>query len=371
MFLRLGVLLFHGRLAAEPNPAALVDGTDYTATFDGAPNCTLTLNFLTAGSGIGADQRLIVNYDATLDAGSQENAALTNIAGATEWFSLDVSDANNTTYARTYARAVTDGTVGTLDHEDAHTTTIFTPVFMFEKTAANVTTGDDPTTTAVPGDTIRYTLRIENVNGTSISNLSVVDELDSLHEAPYFQPGTLNVLTLPAGATDNSDPNGGASGSGLLDIGDLSTSGIGDVLTIEFEVDLAPVITNGTEVLNQSQMLYAGNPVAVSDDPNINGPADPNVAGDEDPTEIYIESAPLFDEFLIVVVRVFKHPQQQRFAAYQCRQSAGRDRLESQSKLCDAAVHIALDVVDPVDAAVVIVQHELQARIRYRADQAR
>ena len=28
--------------------AALVDGTDYTATFDGVPNCTLTLNFLTA-----------------------------------------------------------------------------------------------------------------------------------------------------------------------------------------------------------------------------------------------------------------------------------------------------------------------------------
>ena len=148
---------------------------------------------------------------------------------------------------------------------------------------------------ATPGDTLRYTLRVVNVNGTNIDTLSVVDELDSLHEAPYFQPGTLNVLTLPPGATDNSDPNGGASGSGLLDIGDLSTSGIGDVLTIEFEVDLAPVITNGTEVLNQSQMLYAGNPVAVSDDPNINGPADPIVAGDEDPTRILIQSAPYFD----------------------------------------------------------------------------
>ena len=164
-----------------PVSAALVDGTDYTATFDGAPNCTLTFNFLTPDAALGADQRLLVTYDAALDADTQENAALTNVAGATEWFSLDVSDANNTTYARTYARAVTDGTVGTLDHEDAHTTTIFTPVFMFEKTAANVTTGDDPTTTAAPGDTIRYTLRIENVNGTSISNLSVVDELDSLN----------------------------------------------------------------------------------------------------------------------------------------------------------------------------------------------
>ena len=275
--------------------AALVDGTDYTATFDGDPNCTLTFDFLTADAAIGADQRLIVTYDATLDSDTQENAALTNIAGATEWFSLDVSDANNTPYARTYTRVITDGTVGTLDHEDAHTTTIFTPVFIFEKTAVNVTTGDDPATTATPGDTIRYTLRIENVNGTNISSLNVVDELDSLNASPYFQPGTLNVVTVPAGATDNSDPNGGAAGTGLVDIGDLSSNGVGDILTIEFEVDLAPVIANDTVVLNQSQALYAGNAVAISDDPNVNGAADPTVAGDEDPTEVLIQSAPYFD----------------------------------------------------------------------------
>ena len=170
-----------------------------------------------------------MTYDAALDADTQENAALTNIAGATEWFSLDVSDANNTPYARTYTRVITDGTVGTLDHEDAHTTTIFTPVFLFEKTAANVTTGDDPTATATPGDTIRYTLRVVNVNGTNISNLSVVDELDSLNASPYFQAGTLNVVTLPVGATDNSDANAGAAGTGLLDISDLGSSGAGRI----------------------------------------------------------------------------------------------------------------------------------------------
>ncbi|MDH5455481.1 MAG: hypothetical protein OEY37_05365, partial [Gammaproteobacteria bacterium] len=275
--------------------AALVDGTDYTATFDGDPNCTLTFNFLTPDAAIGVDQRLIVTYDAALDADTQENGALTNIAGATEWFSLDVSDANNTPYARTYTRLITDGTVGTLDHEDAHTVTIFTPVFIFEKSAANVTTGDDPATTATPGDTIRYTLRVVNVNGTNIDTLSVVDELDSLNASPYFQPGTLNVVTVPAGATDNSDPTGGAAGTGLLDIIDLSSAGAGDTITIEFEVDLAPVIPNGTIVLNQSEIRYAGNPVAISDDPNVDGAADPNVDGDEDPTEILIESAPYFD----------------------------------------------------------------------------
>ncbi|MEJ2275210.1 MAG: hypothetical protein P8Y01_11660, partial [Woeseiaceae bacterium] len=278
-----------------PVSAELVDGTDYTATFDGDPNCTLTLNFLTADAVLGVDQRLLVTYDAALDPDTQENAALTNIAGATEWFSLDVSDTNNTTYARTYTRVITDGTVGTPDHEDAHTTTIFTPVFIFEKYAANVTTGDDPATTATPGDTIRYTLRLENVNGTNVDSLGIVDELDSLNAAPYFQPGTLNVVALPAGATDNSDPNGGTAGTGLLDISDLDSSGAGNVLTIEFEVQLAPVIPDETIVLNQSQALYSGNTVAISDDPNVNGAADPNVADDEDPTEILIQSAPYFD----------------------------------------------------------------------------
>ncbi len=167
----------------------LVDGTDYTTTFDGDPNCTLTLNFLTPESVVGVDQRLIVTYDATLDAGSLENVALTNIAGATEWFSLDVSDANNQPYARTYTRVITDGTVGTLDHEDAHTTVVFTPTLNFEKYAINVTTGDNPATTATPGDTIRYVLQVENVRDTVIDNISIVDEIDSLNALPYFQAG--------------------------------------------------------------------------------------------------------------------------------------------------------------------------------------
>jgi uncharacterized repeat protein (TIGR01451 family)/fimbrial isopeptide formation D2 family protein len=277
---------------ATPVSPVLVEGTDFTATWAGDPTCVLTLNFLTSDTTVGADQRLIVTYEAQADAGSLENTALTNIAGATEWFSIDPSDPAG----RTYTRTLTDGTVGTLDHEDAHTTTVFTPVLIFEKYAVNVTTGEDPATVATPGDVIRYTLRVENANDTVIDSFDIVDELDRLNALPYFQAGTLNIVSVPAGADDtNSDPNGGASGTGLLDVRDLSLSGVGDSLEIVFEVQLAPVIANGTIVLNQSEARYAGNPVAVSDDPNVDGAADPNVEGDEDPTEILIQSAPYFD----------------------------------------------------------------------------
>ena len=94
-FWKRGLISIWFTAGVTPVSAALVDGTDYTATFNGDPTCSLTLAFLTPESAIGVDQRLIVSYDTTLDVGSLENTALTNIAGATEWFSLDVSDANN------------------------------------------------------------------------------------------------------------------------------------------------------------------------------------------------------------------------------------------------------------------------------------
>ena len=274
----------------------LVEGTDYSATFLGDPDCNLTITLLNSAAAIGADQRLLVTYQTALDADSQQGANLTNIAGATEWFSIDVSNPAALNYARSYSRVVTDGTVNTLDHEDAHTVVVFSPILIFEKYALNVTSGEDPATVATPGDTIRYGLRVENASDTPLDGFSIVDELDSLNAMPSFQPGTLNVITLPAGADDsNTDPNGGTAGTGLLDIRDLTLGGLGDSLLIEFEVVLAPVITNGNYVMNQSQALFAGFPVAISDDPNINGPADPNVAGDEDPTRILIQSAPAFD----------------------------------------------------------------------------
>src|SRR5690606_25080148 len=62
----------------------------------------------------------------------------------------------------------------------------------------------------------------------------------------------------------------------------------------EFEITLAPVIANGRWVLNQSQLIVDGVPIADSDDPNVNGTSDPLTAGDEDPTRIRIESAPVF-----------------------------------------------------------------------------
>lgn len=281
-----------GTTAVSP---VLAEGTDFTVSFLGDPDCTVTVATLTPAAAVGADQRLIVTYQTLLDLDSQQGANLVNVAGATEWFSIDTSDPVQAPYARTYTRVLTDGTVGTLDHEDAHNVLVFAPVLIFEKTVVNVSSGEAPATVAVPGEMLRYSLRLENASDTPLSGFSIVDELDQLNALPAFQPGTLNLVTVPAGAdTTNTSATGGAAGTGLLDVSNLNLGGLGESILIEFEVTLAPSLPNQSFVYNQSEIRFVGLTVGLSDDPYVNGAAVPNIVGDEDPTQVQINSAPAF-----------------------------------------------------------------------------
>jgi len=273
-----------------PVSGVLVQDTDYSIDYSGAPNCLFTFRVLTDQGTIASNQRLIVHYDTRLDVDTQDGAVLTNVAGAVEWFSFDAASPDR----RTYTRVVTDGTVGVLDHEDAHTLSVGLPSLAFEKTVVNVTSGADPGVTAVPGDLLRYTLRLENQSDVSLDDFAIVDDLGSLNTSPVFEPGTLALVVVPAGSDlSATDPVGGSNGTGLLDLRSLSLSASGQMI-IEFEVTLAGVIANGTLVTNQSKLLVDGTPFAISDDPNVNGAADPGVSGDEDPTQVLVQSAPSF-----------------------------------------------------------------------------
>ena len=275
--------------------AALAEGTDFAVAFNADPDCSVNLSILSAAGAIAPTQRLLVTYQTTLDLDSQEDETLTNVAGATEWFSVDVSDDNLAPFARRYERALTDGTVGVLDHEDAHSALVFVPILIFEKTVSNLVTGDNPASVATPGDKLRYRLYVENASETPLSDFRIVDELDELNNVAAFQAGTLTLITVPEGAdVSATDAAGGTKGTGLLDIGGLSLDSLGATVLIEFEVDLVPVIADDTLIYNQSEIRFAGLPVALSDDPNVNGVADPEVPGDEDPTQLEIESAPDF-----------------------------------------------------------------------------
>ena len=94
-----------------PGKGPLAEGTDYSLTWDAA-TCELTLVTLTDPASIGVGERMMIMYRTQLDEDTQDGAALTNIAGATQWFTED--------RLTEYRRTLTDGTPGVGDHEDEH-----------------------------------------------------------------------------------------------------------------------------------------------------------------------------------------------------------------------------------------------------------
>jgi uncharacterized repeat protein (TIGR01451 family) len=273
-----------------PGKGPLVQGADYSLVYDGGA-CELTLNMLSAASVIGIDERLLITYRAQVDSDSQPGATLTNVAGATQWYNGPSSDPGRLSYTRT----LTDGTVSVADHEDAHTVTVDVPMLRFDKTATNVTSGQNPATQATPGDTLRYRIRIENLAASPVPAFDLRDELGRLNNAAVYVPGTLNLVTVPAGAdASNTNASGGTNNSGLVDIRNLSLGGTGSFIVVEYDVRVAPVLPNQSYVQNQAQAYIGGIEVARSDDPAVNAAPDPLVLGDEDPTRVQITSAPRF-----------------------------------------------------------------------------
>jgi uncharacterized repeat protein (TIGR01451 family) len=273
-----------------PGKGPLNPVTDYALTYSAAPSCRLELRVLTAAGSIGASQRLIVRYRTQLDPNTQDGVALTNVAGAIQWFNGDSSNPNRVVTNRT----LTNGTPGVADHQDAHTVTTDLTGIFFEKTVANLTSGANPATTAAPGDRLRYTLRVQTTD-QALNNFRIFDEMDNLNPAPDFVPGTLALVTIPAGAdVTATSATGGTSGTGVLDIRNLHLA-VNSQLLIVLDITLRSSLANGTVVTNQSPLRLAnGTTFALSDDPNVNGVADPLIAGDEDPTRVTIQASPAF-----------------------------------------------------------------------------
>ena len=175
----------------------LVEGTDYTYNFTGAPACRMDLSVTSAAGTISAGERLIIDYRTQLDSDSQDGAQLTNIAGATQWF----NDASGNPDRVAFNRTVTNGTPAVLDHEDAHTTTVELRGYFFEKTVENLTTGASPATTAESGDRLRYTLRQQTTDGP-LADFRFYDDLGAMNPGVHFAPGTLAIVagSVPPGA---------------------------------------------------------------------------------------------------------------------------------------------------------------------------
>ncbi|MGW8248521.1 MAG: isopeptide-forming domain-containing fimbrial protein, partial [Acidiferrobacterales bacterium] len=265
----------------------LTQGTDYDVNWSPAPTCELTFTMKSTAAAIASTQRLIITYQAMPDNDNAGGVSLTNVAGATEWFSQDTAGTGATGQIETYTRSLTNGTPTITDHEDAHTVVTEIPALNFEKTVSNVTTSGSGSS-ASPGDQLHYTITVTNGSSFDLAAFRLTDEVDRLSGGnAYFEPNSLSNIVVTGGGTPDtsgSDPAGGSQGTGLLDVQNL-TLAAGASVTIEFDIRLASSIPNGTVVQNQAQILIPNYVTLDSDNPAT--------ATADDPTPTTISSAPL------------------------------------------------------------------------------
>lgn len=118
------------------------------------------------------------------------------------------------------------------------------------KTVVDVNGGD-----ADPGDILRYTISLHETGGGDALNVSVTDDMPTL-------AGGFNVVSIPAGATDNSTGAGtGANGSGFLNITNITVP-TDSTETIVFEVAIASGAQPGDIIENIAAVISPNGPGA-------------------------------------------------------------------------------------------------------------
>ncbi len=261
-----------------PGKGPLVEGTDYSLVYNGAA-CELTFNTLTVASAIGIGERLVIAYRTQLDSGTQTGVTLTNVAGATQWF--NDFDANPT--RSVYTRTLTDGTVGVLDHEDAHTVTVVQRLYA-EKAAALQVDAMSPGIVDA-GDVLRYTIRIHN-NGVGPitqtvlrdsvpANTTYVADSMTLNGEPVGQPdGGVSPLVagIDVSSSDLTPPLPGA-GAGTLTGGQMAV--------VQFDLRVNDGVPPGTVISNQALVDTAEMPDLLTD-------GDGNPATGPEPTVVVV-----------------------------------------------------------------------------------
>jgi len=228
----------------------LTAGTDYTLSYAGAPTCTLTLNMLSAAAVIGPTQRLIVKYQTQLDANTQNGTTLTNVAGTTLWYNGPSSD----TGRQSYTCALTNGTPGVLDCQDAHTVTTVIPAVTIAKQVTVVGGG-----AAVPGATLDYLVHVTNTAANPVNPVVITDNLNA---------AGAGALTYVAGtATMNGSPNSVSVAGNVITANYSATYGplaAGGTIDLRFRATLGSTLAAGTIVTNTGVVTWNSPPQTAS-----------------------------------------------------------------------------------------------------------
>ncbi|WP_243370445.1 isopeptide-forming domain-containing fimbrial protein [Geotalea sp. SG265] len=264
----------------SPVSASLVKDTDFTLTWSGGSGSPGQLNLaMLDTTKIGPNQHLIISYQAQVDStGVAPGTTLTNIAGATRWFSAS----STSIVRREYDKTITDGTPGTKDFQDAWSVTAAQTGYYFQKTVRDLTTGTNQATTAFPGDKLRYTLLLQNFTWPALNGITITDSL------PAGLGSISNVTITPAGGSTSVTSNS-ITITGLDLPGGATTN---SQIQIDFDATLDSNLTNGTVISNQANLTgtdaLGKTWTGPSDDPSVNGAVLLGQGGD--PTRLTIQA---------------------------------------------------------------------------------
>jgi uncharacterized repeat protein (TIGR01451 family) len=240
-----------------PGKGPLAEGADYSLGYDGVA-CELTFDAVSSASVIGVGERLVLVYRAQLDAGFRYGTTLTNVAGATRWYNAVATNPGRTAYTRT----LTDGTVGTLDHEDAHTVAVV-PLLYADKAAALQVDAMSPGIVD-PGDVLRYTIRIYN-NGAVPVTEAVLRDAVPANTTYVADSMTLNgePLGRPDGGVSPLVAGVDVSSSDLtppLPVALAGTLSAGESAILTFDLRVNDGVPPGTVISNQAVVYTAEHP---------------------------------------------------------------------------------------------------------------
>lgn len=111
----------------------------------------------------------------------------------------------------------------------------------------------------ISGDTLRYTITLNESNNMAAERVRVLDDMPAL-------VGNVSIVSIPPGAIDNSSTTGGANGTGFVDVSNINVPANGAV-SIVFDVTTATVMTNS----NLDNSATITNPSG-SANPTVNAP---------------------------------------------------------------------------------------------------
>lgn len=117
-----------------------------------------------------------------------------------------------------------------------------TPILRSKLSTSTKTVVDTNGGDTNPGDTLEYTVTVNESNGVPASNVSVIDDMPA-------GVTNFNVVSTPTGSTDTSSATGGANGNGQLNIGNISVPANGSV-SIVYDVTVSAGDTPGQTINN-------------------------------------------------------------------------------------------------------------------------